>query len=283
MSVRALTLVGFLDDRAQAIEYLRSRCLPGPDKNTAALEADWRAAKARLGPPPVTGAGHPNMRPLSIEEPHLQELLHVKWRSRFQYFLDRGAVFQMIEIDRLIAGQITIDLEKSSSQSASLSRPPTHDELMKLAFPLELASGTINASRQENSVVVKSESLNLVIGDKGPMPKMPQIIGIHLGWTLPLIHVVRLNGKCILHNGYNRTIGARLAGAKEIPCIFRDVPDAAAAGFVNERTLDEALLMSDNPPTMAHYVQDRAVEVALRRATRVLQVSWSEHTLYDED
>lgn len=283
MPVRALSLMGFLDDRAKAIDYLRSRCLAPVGKDVAALEADWRAAKARLGRPPITRPGDPDMRPLSPDDPHLKALLGVEWRGRVQYLLDRGATFQLIEIDRLIASQISIDLERSASQCAGLSSPPTHEQLMQLAFPLELTSGKINASRQENSVVVKSDSLNLVIGDKGPMPNTPQLIGVHLGWVLPLVHVVRLNGRCILHNGYCRTVGARLAGAAGIPCLFRDVPDAAAAGIAGEGRLDESLLMSDNPPTLAHYVNDRAFEVALRRSMRVIQVSWSEHTLYDDD
>jgi hypothetical protein len=275
--------VGFIDDRDKALDYLRSRCRAEPGKSAAALEADWRAAQAKLGPPPITRPGDPDMRPLSLDDPHLKALLGVEWRGRVQYFLDRGATFQMIEIDRLIASQITIDLGKSASQCAGLSSPPTHEQLMKLAFPLELADGTINASRQENSVALKSESLNLVIGDQGSMPKMPQIIGIHLGWVLPLVQVVRLNGRCILHNGYSRAVGARRAGALGVPCLFRDVPDAAAAGVTDEGRLDEALLMSDNPPTLAHYAQDRAVEVALRRATRVIHVSWSQHVLYGDE
>jgi len=280
MSIEGLSLVGFLDDRAKAVEYLKARCAPDADTSDADLEADWRAAKAKLGTP-VARAGYPNMRPIALDEPHMQALLAVRWKSRFKLFLDRGASFQMIEIDPLISGQITVDIKKATSQCAELSHPPTHEELLRLSFPLELASGTMKASRQKNGFVVTSDSLNMVIGMEGPMPKMPHIIGIHLGWSLPLVHVVRLNGRSILHNGYNRTLGARSAGATEIPCLFRDVVDADAAGFPGGNTADERLLMSDNPPTMAHYTQGRAWEVQLRRTTRIIHVSWVQHTLYD--
>jgi hypothetical protein len=280
MAIKGLSLVGFLDDRAKAVEYLKARCAPDPDASDADLEAEWRAAKAKLGPP-VARAGHPNMRPIALDEPHMKALFAVRWKSRFKFFLNRGASFQMIEIDPLISGQISVDLEKSAAACAGLSHPPTHEELLRLSFPLEMTSGLTRASRHKNGFVVASDSLNMVIGMEGPMPKMPHVVGVHLSWSLPLVHVVRLNGRSILHNGYNRTFGARLAGATEIPCLFRDVADADAAGFPGGNTVDERLLMSDDPPTMAHYVKDRAWEVRLRRATRIIHVSWVQHTLYE--
>jgi hypothetical protein len=280
MSIKGLSLVGFLDDRARAIEYLKARCVPRPGTADVDLEADWRTAKSKLGAP-VARAGYPIMRPIALDDPHMQALLAVRWKSRFKFFLDRGATFQMTEIDPLIAGQISVDLEKSVSLCASLSLPPTQDELMRLSFPLALESGTTKASRRKNSVVVTSDSLNMVVGMEGPMPKMPHVIGIQLNWSLPLVHVVRLNGRSIVHNGYNRIVGARLAGATEIPCLFRDVADADSAGFPGGNTVDEKLLMSDNPPTVGHYTQGRAWEVQLRRTTRVIHVSWAQHTLYE--
>src|SRR5205823_791858 len=99
------------------------------------------------------------------------------------------------------------------------------------------------------------------IAEQGPMPNAPHLFGVNIGWTLPMIHVIRLKGRCILHNGYNRAVGARLAGAAEIPCILRNVPDAAAAAFEQSHTIEESLLMSDDPPTLGHFTQGRALEV----------------------
>jgi hypothetical protein len=282
MSVKALSLIGFITDPAKAILYLKLRCAPDPaDKSDAALHADWLAAKAKLGAP-VARAGRPRMRPIPMSDPYLQALMKVSWAARIRHLLDQGASFQMVEIDRLIAGQVSVDLEKAAAQCAGLSRPPTQEQLMTLALPFEIASDKVYVSRQDQSIVIRSNSLNLLIGEQGPMPGAPHVIGINVGWTLPFIHAVRLKDRYILHNGYNRAVGARLAGATEIPAIVRDVPDAAAAGFEQANTVDEALLMSDNPPTMRHFAQGRALDVRLRRTTRILQVNWSQHLMYED-
>lgn len=283
MPSKALSLVGFVGDRAVALRYLRTRCIAQPPNlDDDALEAIWRAAQAGLGPP-IDRAGHPEMRQIPSSDPHIAALLAVDWAGRFRPFLDKGATFQMVEIDPLIAAQLSIDCDKSAAQCAGLSVPPTDAELMRVSLPLNLPSGAVQVSREPHSMIVKSDSLNLIIGAQGPMPEFPQVVGIHLGWTLPLVNVARYNGRCILQNGYNRAVGARLAGATEIPCLFRDVSDAAEAGLHESApAITEEMVMSDNPPTLAHFTQGRAAEVRLRRSMRVIQVSWAQHTLYDE-
>jgi len=281
MPTKALSLIGFVDDPATAVQYLKQRCVPDPTKDDAALEADWRLARAKLGPP-APRAGHPRMRPLAMAEPHIQALLSTGWAPRIKSALDQGATFQMVEVDPLIAAQITVDLDKSVSQCGGLSHPPTHDQLMSLCLPLELASGAVQLSQQPNSIIIKSESLNLVVGEHGLMPFAAHVVGVNVGWVLPFVHVARINGRCMLHNGYNRTVGARLAGATEIPCLVRDVTDAAAAGLDQSLAVEESLLMSDSPPTIGHFAQECALDVQLRRAIRLIQVGWSQHQLYDE-
>jgi hypothetical protein len=283
MPANALSLVGFISDREAALRYLRHRCLPQPlDRDDAALEADWRAAQAALGAP-VARAGHPTMRPIAFSDPHIAALLGVDWAPRIKPLLTEGATFQMVEIAPLIAAQITVDCDRATAQCAGLSRPPADDELMGLSFPLQIASGTVNVSRAGQSMIIKSDSLNLVITAQGSMPIARSIVGVNVGWTLPIVDVVRLRGRCILHNGYNRVFGASQAGATEIPCLVRDVPDATAAGlFDPAASVSEATLMSDNPPTLAHFTEGHALEIQLRRSTRLIQVSWSQHTLYDE-
>lgn len=281
MPANARSLLGFVSDPGLALRYLKIRCLPAPDATDAALEAEWRAARTKLGPR-ARRAGHPRMRPIDMDDPHIRALLSVEWAARTKTVLDQGATLQMVEIEPLIAAQITVDLEKARAQCAGLSSPPKHAELMKLGFPLELASGAVRVSRQPQSIIIKSDSLNLVIGEQGPMSFAHHVVGVNVGWTLPFVHVVRLNGRYLLHNGYNRTVGARLAGATEIPCLVRDVADAAAAGLDQSQTIDEALLMSDNPPTLGHFTRSGAMKVELRQTVRLIQVSWSQHLMYDE-
>jgi ParB-like nuclease domain len=94
---------------------------------------------------------------------------------------------------------------------------------------------------------------------------------------------VRLNDRYYLHNGYHRTYGAMLAGAKYIPAVVRDVADAAAAGVRDDgNTFGLNLLESAHPPTVANFKDIGSAKVGLRAMTRILHVSWAEYAIPDE-
>jgi hypothetical protein len=67
-----------------------------------------------------------------------------------------------------------------------------------------------------------------------------------------------------------------------MPCFFRDAATAEAAGIQPPGTFDLQLLESGNPPTIGHYTKGRAHKVRLRASMRVIQISWSQHTMFDE-
>lgn len=283
MATPGLSLVGFMHNQQQAVSHLKIPCVPNPpNKSDTALAADWVAAQARLGAP-FANAGQPSLQAIPITDPHIQQLLAVSWAPSIHALLAQGATFQMVEIDPLLAFQFTVDTARAANHCGTLSHPPGRQEALNVGLPLILSIDQIHASQQGQSVILKSRSLNLGLAAQGPMSAMPDVIGIQFAWTLPLIHVVRYNGRCYLHNGYHRAYGMRTAGATTMPCMFRDVPDANAAGIKTDgSTFDEALLTSNNPPTFGHFTQGRASPVELRSAIRILQVNWSQHTVFDE-
>jgi hypothetical protein len=81
---------------------------------------------------------------------------------------------------------------------------------------------------------------------------------------------------------YTTAIIERLAGAGEMPRFFRDVADPASAGIQPPGTFDLQLLESANPPTIEHYIAGRAFDVQLRASMRLIEISWSQHTMFDE-
>jgi hypothetical protein len=170
-------------------------------------------------------------------------------------------------------------MDRSDHHCAPLSNPPTLDELLVLCLPRSKPSGEYHWQALQQSVVIKSRSLNFQMGPRGIGA---DFAGFNFGWSLPLAHVVRFNNRCYLHNGFHRTVGARLAGATSIPCVVRDVASAEAAGIKPDgTTFHLALLESANPPTVGHFTQGRAYSVDLRATTRILHISWAEYTMYD--
>jgi hypothetical protein len=81
-------------------------------------------------------------------------------------------------------------------------------------------------------------------------------------------------------NGFHRALGARKRGAGRMPCLFRDVATHTEVGIRDDgSTFSVAVLESANPPTLGHFTQNRAHNVAIRKVSRILQVNWSEHAL----
>jgi len=188
------------------------------------------------------------------------------------------ADFKLVEIDPLLAFQYTISKPRSGFHCDALGNPPTIAELLEVCLPQQQANEPVMLSSDSKSVLIRAESLNIRTLQAGPIA--PGVLGIQIGLTLPLLHVVRFNGKCYLHNGFHRALGARAAGATHVPCLFRDVNSYQEVGINDAAgTFSAELLESDNPPTLFHFTSQQAYEVRLRRVARYINVSWSEFAM----
>ena len=280
MPTPGLSLVGFLD-REPALAHLRSACMwPQPFPDDAFLEAEWQAASNGLGLP-TPGAGEPEILEIpDSHKPYVGALTQCEWYQRNAANWFAGATFQMVEIEPLLAYQMTIDSDRSLHHCGQMTGPPSLDDLFGLALPHILPAEQWDWTPGPQSLIVRSRSTNVRSLAQGMFPAPDgTLAGLYFGSAAPLVHVVRLNGRCYLHNGFHRTYGARMAGATHIPCVLRDVADAAQAAIQPPNTFSLDLLESANPPTVAHFTQGRAHIVQLRAIARVLHFSWAEYAL----
>jgi hypothetical protein len=291
MPTPGLSLVGFMDDQAQALLHLKNICVPPKGRSDVELIQDWHDAQAKLGAP-VTNAGQCNMVPIPMNDPHIHSLLPA-WAASLQQYLRQGATFYWVEIAPLLSFQLVVDKDRSAFHFGPLGSPPSDDLLLATCLPPNFTTDAIHFSQQGQSLIIKSRSLNLNLIAPGPLPtggigmatfgELPNLLRGEFEWSLPFLHVVRLRGKCILRNGYHRAYGAALAGATHVPCLFRDVPNEATAGIQTDgNTLPPSVMASQNPPTMTHFIENRAADVQLRATTRIIQVNWAQHTMLDE-
>lgn len=270
------SLVGFLDQQA-AINYLRTSCVPNGPDDDATLLAEWQTARGKLGPP-IPNAGQPDIQDIPATHAAYIGLLAAQpWLTPALNTAYAGATFKFIEIEPLLAFQFAVDDGRSNHHCAPFGNPPTLDQLLNTCLPLNPPSEPIQVAQTPQSMLITSRSLNFRALAQGFINGA--FVGMHVGVALPLLHVVRMNGRCYLYNGFHRAYGARIAGATHVPCIFRDVPDAASAGINPPGTFDQNLLESADPPTLGHFTQGRAHDVNLRILTRALHVSWSDYVV----
>jgi hypothetical protein len=277
MPTPGLSLVGFLD-QPSAIAHLANACVPAnPDPQV--LAAEWHAAQANLGAP-TPNAGHPDVQPIpGAEMAHITQLSALPWVAS-ELAAMGGYQFALVEIDPLLAFQITVDGNRSDHHCGHLGQNPPLSDIMAACLPLGPPNEQINLSQQGQSLLLKARSLNVRMTAQGFFQQESRI-GIQFGVSLALAHVVRFNGRHYLHNGFHRAVGVRRVGATHMPCILRDVASPEELG-IGPNTFQLPLLEGADPPTLAHFTQGRAHAVQLRAMSKVLHVSWAEHVVPDE-
>lgn len=288
MPSAGLSLVGFLD-QARAIDHFKTVCVVA-DGSEAALVAEFTAARQRLGPP-VPNAGYPDIRPMPQGlQAHADKLKQQAWVAAILPEIEQASV-QFIEIDPLLSFQLSLNIAHADRPFQASSSPPSAQELSQICIPVKQPAPEFVASRvaaDSQSVIIKSQSLDLQFKQVGLFEMNLGGLNVHVGGAkfhrgLPLMHVVRFNGRCYMYNGFHRAIGARRRGATHIPCVFRDVQTAEEAGLRPDMVrLQREVLESPNPPTLAHFTQGRAYPVQLRRRSRILHVTWSQYIVADE-
>ena len=279
MPTPGVSLVGFMD-RDEAINHLRITCVVSDDSD-AALEAEWLAAKAKLGPA-VDRAGTPEVLQIPPQhQQHVAQVAQAPWVAPILAQLPGTTTFALVEIDKLLAYQHLISADRSNHHCNALSVPPSLDELMGVCLPLAQVNEPIAVAGTESSVLLRAESLNVRMLQAGLLA--PNAAGLVFGLSLPLLHVVRHNGRCYLHNGFHRALGLRTKGATHLPCLLRDVATHEEVGIrADGATFPAALLESANPPTLEHFTQGRAYDVQLKKVQRFIHVSWAEYVMAAE-
>lgn len=287
MANAGLSLVGFMNE-AEALIHLKRACIPAPNADDATLKADWQAAKSKLGPA-VTNAGTPKLQPIPAAGMlYIQALLTLPWvvASFPGPLAITAANFHLVEIDPLLAFQLHVDSVRSANRCAGLATPPTLDQMLAICLPTAQPSENFDYQLLGQSAIMKAKTLNLRVFEAGII--QGKVAGLTFGPALPFVLVSRLNNRFYLSNGYHRAIGLRKAGALYMPCLVRDVPNALAVGIKPPNqsgelvTFSEALLSSNDPPTVGHLSRGCAFDVRLREVSRILHVTWAEYVWPEE-
>ena len=279
MPIPGISLLGFMS-QAQALNYLRAACVTeAADDDDAPLIEEWRSAQKKLGPAPLN-AGYPAVEPIpATDEAYIRDLQQGPWREFFEQ--NPSWQFRLVEIEPLLAWQFSILTEKSTAHCSALNPMPSVSDLLPICLPQTPPKSSAHVSRTQQSVMIQSRDLNLRAVEAG---LLGNVMGLHFQFALPFVHVVRFNGRCYLLNGFHRTYGAAMAGAKAIPCVFREVGTQYEAGIREEgANFSLEQLEGAKPPTLHHFVSGQAHPIQLKPMNRVLHVSWAEYLVPDEE
>ncbi len=273
-----LSLVGFMDER-DALEYFRTQCICKDTSDTVLVKM-WQDARARLGNP-IPHAGQPNI--LEIPAKHTAYLQGVPNHPRYKDTVAAMQVsFKQVEIAPLLAFQFHVHTLKERTPTAPAQMGSSMQELLQWCLPHSTevlkAHMSTNAISNGSEVVVTSPNINCgilsaVIGQI----TTEQLTPVSLAWgpTSNLVQIVRYNGRCYLKNGYHRAFQLGRLRIKHIPCLFLEASKWEDIGAVGPRVFPRELLESNNPPTLGHFLQQRAYEVTLPTFRRVIRIAFT--------
>lgn len=271
MPMLGISLVGFMRED-QAVDYFRTMCVPA-DPSYDALRAEFESAKASLGPA-MPRAGRPEIAQIPTEFIGYLTRLRKTWPVIETEAWDQ----KVVEIEPLLATQPQICLPKVDGYGGGRMEQPSFDELLNVCLPAErpaVQPPTISAQNQ--SIVMRTENMNIKLLYHGSL-RLPGEFGILVGPGAPLVKVLKFNGRYYLANGFHRAFALRRRGATHLPCIFKEICEYRELG-IEGPTFDRSTMESSNSPTLGHFTQNRAYPVSLRKANRIIHISWSQHTI----
>ncbi len=275
----ALSLVGYLE-KEKALEYLQKTCL-SDDPSPQALLQHYTNAQSQLGPA-IQKAGYPEI--LDIPAGYESYINMVKTTPYVKAFETGNLVtIQLVEIAPLLAFQVHIELERAESLYQPTNEVPGIVDMLAACLPLVPQSIPFEFSHPQspNTVMMRTPSLNLRAFNSGlfTLPNGENYFGVKIDGANPFVQVVRFEGRAYLINGFHRAYSLGKAGAKYFPCIFQEVH--SLSGIVNLGFPLE-LLQSDNPPSLSHYIYERAYPVKLRNYRKHMVITYAEHLYFEE-
>ena len=259
------------------IRFVRERCAPRSLDEAALLE-EWRDARAvalRLAADEAGSADDVGVQPLPEEMKSLAGLvLRQPSTHRLTSLLPR--TWCMVEIDRMVVFQDSLNLRHIGQLKASLPAAPSAHEVMDLAACTGARTHpVVRSSQSDGDYTFASESNDLrfldvttvepgAIANYEPFGSASHALVIYLGFSDNLISATRFGKRIILTNGSHRAYLLREAGFRYVPCLLTDASDAdmsdvlLPAAVKQDRTL---YLQAPRPPLFKDYTDSRLTRI----------------------
>jgi hypothetical protein len=188
------------------------------------------------------------------------------------------ATFAGAPIDALVVHHPSLDLDQADYWAARLG------DSGNTVAP-ERNDAPVSFTLRERDQVAEIRSAYALLGayfSAQPDPASP-LPALAVGWQpgINVIQVGRLGDRLVLVNGHHRAYALARAGATVVPCLTYAIADLEIVG-VSPGSAFDALLRSDGPPRLRHYLDPAvSVLVQLRRSVRLVTLSIREETIQE--
>lgn len=229
--------------QAEVLRHLRSDVALEDRARVAEILDAWSTRQARVTILTEREAGiadRMRTEPLPIEHrAHLERIAkHPLFQKTFQ---DHPVTFELVEVNKLIAPQRTVNHTYARSVAAALSAPLTLDQLIALCLEPERSStppvqclevqpnvhmfSSPSADlRFLNSTTRAVSEGDLPLAESGGLPASTVLSFV--GYGCASMNVYRVGRRLILNNGFHRVYALRSLGVQRIPVVVQEIHDA---------------------------------------------------------
>jgi hypothetical protein len=192
----------------------------------------------------------------------------------------------MVELDRLVVFQKTINLAHAEKIKAGLPANPSDADLFRVCFSpgrppvkMQQMAETVFAFASP-STDFRVLGLTLLdpasLGGHLPGGHASAVLAVPIGYGVNYLSAIQVEGRLVLNNGSHRAYALREAGVQRVPCVVQHVTRRDELGVIGSPDLQRNLglyLEDPRPPLLKDYFDDRLRKiVSLPRRTRQVRV-----------
>jgi hypothetical protein len=257
------------------------------------LAEEWRTASARFQELQKAEAGwadEPQVGnlPKALEPLVLQVAADPIFKRSFSAV--PGAV-GMVELDRLVASQKSVNLTHVERVKEQLGPSPDLDTVFRACLPFDHPTPPFRIGRvATHSFVVASDSNDLrflesilvqpdqLSGHQFSGP-LAGVVGVAVGYGSNFLNAIACDRRLVLNNGFHRAYALRDLGVTHVPCVVQRLNSRADLEFVGRAAIRrdaEVFLDSPRPPVMKDFFDPALCRRVIRpRKTRQVRVTFT--------
>lgn len=273
------------------LSYMTEDTLPPADP--VRLAAEWQTASARFKEMQQTEAGWADEPPVGnlpkAIEPLVRQVAADPIFKR-SFSAVPGAV-GMVELDRLVASQKSVNLTHVERLKEQLGPAPDLEAVFRTCLPFDHPTPPIRAGRvASNSFVFSSDSNDLrflesvlvnpeqLSGHQFSGP-LAGVFGVAVGYGSNFLNAITCDRRLVLNNGFHRAYTLRALGVTHVPCVVQRLSGRSELEQVGRAAIRrDADIFFDQarPPVMKDFFDPALCRKVMRpRKTRQVRVTFT--------
>lgn len=275
--------------QAEVLHHVRTQALEEEANRLPEIMSSWESLQPRIEDLNQRESGSPDtIRVLSIPDGYQPQIQAYTSDPLFQKtFSNLPISFALVEIDKLVAPQRTVNLDYVDRLIASYPKSPAIDELLDICVSpkrkmdpiqhLEVAPNTHVFSSPNSDIrflgafVKHLTSQDLDYAVMGGLPAAAIIAFVGYGGAP--VNVIQVGRRVVLNNGFHRVYALRSIGVTEIPVVIQHVRNAQLEFPPAICGLPKEYLLNESRPVLIKDFFEPEFAITLRVRERVKMVT----------